>query len=361
MLKTGGELEKGVHKMARRGASPGKQPVEPDEIRTEVPSSTSGGGGGGPGGGSRPSEPVGNKTWIGWIFGLVALAIIGFALWHSLGRPWFGGQSTAGSSSNAAATEPTSTPTAVPSASRPLVTSGVGSPFPTLFQEQSTGKGAAFAYDIGVNAGQHGIVFGQYIQWEGKTSGDIQTRCGLVVLEPGFYRALYIVDGRYEIRDLPMGNEGFWKQKLAVDRAVEQREHYGCSDKKFEEIPVWKSSNPSPPAAVTQSTTSSVTAVPTATPKTQSIQPTATPVPPAPTATTAPAAERRLSGERQAIQFNTGESVYGWEIELGDGRKCTGSECYLPSAPMTGKVTSGVVNPWNSEISAKAKANPWSP
>lgn len=283
------------------------------------------------------------KTVIWWRQGrnVVAILLIVFgicllwAIWPKGGTP-------------TATAVAAAVPTVETTVTTPLVTSGVGSPFPVLFQEQSTGKGAAFAYDIGVNPGQHGIVFGQFIQWETQKSGDIQNGCGLVVLESGFYRALYIVDGRYEIRDLPMGNEDFWKQKLAVDRAAEQADHYGCPDKRFEEIPVWKSPSPSPPTVVqsTQSQPATSTA------------PTTTPVQPAP-ATSAPTAERRPTGENLSLSFVEGESVYGWKIVLDDGRTCDGGKCYLPVAPRSGVVTSGVINPWYAEI--PAKTNPWNP
>lgn len=230
-------------------------------------------------------------------------------------------------------------PTAQPA--QPMVTSGNTSPFPTLFNEQSTGKGTAFAYDIGVNSGQHGIVFGQFIQWGGQKSGDITKGCGLVVLEPGFYRALYIVDGRYEIRDLPMGNEDFWRQKLAEDRAKEQVENYGCADRKASDIPVWKSQNLSPPASVSQAP-----------------PPTKSSAPPAPAATPAVGTKDRLAtGVGRSMPFRSGDAVIGFKIVLDNGKSCEGG-CYLPSAPSSGTVTDGVINPWPTEVSNTKTWNP---
>jgi len=61
---------------------------------------------------------------------------------------------------------------------------------------------------------------------------------------------------------------------------------------------------------------------------------------------------RRPSGANQTIRFSQGEKVYGWKIVLDSGAICDGGECYLPSAPAGGEVTSGVVNPWEEEIPA---------
>ncbi len=62
---------------------------------------------------------------------------------------------------------------------------------------------------------------------------------------------------------------------------------------------------------------------------------------------------RRESGQNNSIAFNPGEMVYGWQIVLVDGRRCDGGECFLTSAPVAGIVTSGVVNPWATEIVGK--------
>ena len=81
----------------------------------------------------------------------------------------------------------------------------------------------------------------------------------------------------------------------------------------------------------------------------------------APPANAPAAGERVPSGQNKTAAFVTGDEVYGWEIVLTDGRKCTGGECYLPSAPVGGTVLSGVVNPWDDEVPASTLAKPWVP
>jgi hypothetical protein len=62
---------------------------------------------------------------------------------------------------------------------------------------------------------------------------------------------------------------------------------------------------------------------------------------------------RRETGQGNTLAFNPGEMVYGWWIVLVDGRTCDGGNCFLTSAPVAGTVTSGVVNPWTTEIVGK--------
>jgi len=59
---------------------------------------------------------------------------------------------------------------------------------------------------------------------------------------------------------------------------------------------------------------------------------------------------RRESGQNNTIAFAHGETAYGWRITFSDGRMCDGGQCFVTSAPLSGTVTSGVVNPWSSEI-----------
>lgn len=80
----------------------------------------------------------------------------------------------------------------------------------------------------------------------------------------------------------------------------------------------------------------------------QSAEP-AAPTPTAP-ALGANGLPRRESGQNNTIAFNPGEMVYGWRITFSDGRMCDGGQCFVTSAPLAGTVTSGVVNPWSSEI-----------
>lgn len=84
----------------------------------------------------------------------------------------------------------------------------------------------------------------------------------------------------------------------------------------------------------------------------------------APKVTPAPAVqasvkERRPTGEGKTLQFNVGESVFGWEIVLSNGKKCSGGGCYLTLAPVGGTVLSGVVNPWKEELPVGIKV--WIP
>lgn len=81
--------------------------------------------------------------------------------------------------------------------------------------------------------------------------------------------------------------------------------------------------------------------------------------PPTTAPTAVPAAkERRPTGENQTLQFRPGDAVIGWEITLDNGKKCTGGNCYLPSAITNGSVKSGVINPWETEV---VGAKPWNP
>lgn len=90
-------------------------------------------------------------------------------------------------------------------------------------------------------------------------------------------------------------------------------------------------------------------------------EPTATPTPVAePTATPTPVVkcERRATEQNQTLRFAKGEAVYGWRIQLDNGRLCDDGECYLPSAPVGGEVTSGVICPWAAEVES---VTPWVP
>ena len=113
---------------------------------------------------------------------------------------------------------------------------------------------------------------------------------------------------------------------------------------------------PIPPTA-TPTATATATTIATATVE-ATVAPTATATATvAPTATTTP--ERRESGPGQTIIFSKGESVVGFTIELlPSHQKCDGGGCYLPVAPEGGIVTSGVVNPWSTEVEGLA---PWVP
>ena len=100
--------------------------------------------------------------------------------------------------------------------------------------------------DVGVNPGQIGSVFGWHIAWP---KGELDAGgegCDLVILTPGWYENLLILDGRYEVYDVPSDYSG-WVEVLGQQRAEEQAAHYSCPSKSFEDIPQWESSFPSPP------------------------------------------------------------------------------------------------------------------
>lgn len=243
----------------------------------------------------------------------------------------------------------------------------MGGGVPQLFDAQSTGKGVIAAFDLGVNPGQLGIVFGYGLQYQDNVSGQWTISddgtisgggCALTVLQQGWYPNFVILDGRYEIYDLPGIQQNDWQRKLVAERVAEQAAHYSCTRKTLADVLIWNEDG------TTKSFTTSVTTAATAAPVATVAAQAATAAPTveaatAPAATAAPAAERRLSGENQTIDFAQGESVYGWKIQLDNGYTCDLGECYLITAPAAGKVTSGVVNPSEDEISSIAKGNPW--
>ena len=101
--------------------------------------------------------------------------------------------------------------------------------------------------DVGVNPGQIGSVFGWHIAWP---KGELDAGgegCDLVILTPGWYENLLILDGRYEVYDVPSADYSGWVEVLGQQRAEEQAAHYSCPSKSFEDIPQWESSFPSPP------------------------------------------------------------------------------------------------------------------
>lgn len=88
------------------------------------------------------------------------------------------------------------------------------------------------SFDIGVNSGQVGIVFGYHLAWPqgGLDAGG--EGCDLVVLEPGWYENFEVTDGRYEVYDVPSSDYIGWVKVLVADatqgRVAEQAAHYGC-------------------------------------------------------------------------------------------------------------------------------------
>lgn len=67
---------------------------------------------------------------------------------------------------------------------------------------------------------------------------------------------------------------------------------------------------------------------------------------------------RRPTGQEQSLRFKAGEAVVGWRISLDSGPLCDEGNCYLTTAPGPGSVTSGVVNPWPTEVEG---ITPWNP
>lgn len=108
---------------------------------------------------------------------------------------------------------------------------------PELFDAdtQPVGDGEGY-FDIGINPGQLGIVFGWDLSWgENLIEGE---GCEIVVLSNGWYEDFRIVDGRYEIYTVPSTDVDGWTQVLINQRIAEQAEHYGCSADVIP--PVWE-------------------------------------------------------------------------------------------------------------------------
>lgn len=127
--------------------------------------------------------------------------------------------------------------------------------------------------------------------------------------------------------------------------------------------PEWVPVQPTttPTATATATATVSPTDTPVATPTVEdTVEPTATATATeTATPTKTPTPERRVTGDGGSLVFQAGEEVFGWKIMLlPSGRTCDGGNCWLPSAPEGGVVTSGVVNPWSSET---VGITPWVP
>ena len=132
--------------------------------------------------------------------------------------------------------KPTSTPMPTPIPTNKAETAENNLINPELFDagDQPAGDGVG-KFDIGVNPGQIGIVFGVDLNWDGNSISG--TGCEMVLLEEGWYENFSIVDGRYEIYDLPSSDPEGWIEVLATERVGEQHNHYGCPAEK--QIPIW--------------------------------------------------------------------------------------------------------------------------
>lgn len=104
------------------------------------------------------------------------------------------------------------------------------------------------SFDVGVKDDQIGIAFGWHILWPKGNVDAGGDSCDLVILTPGWYENLQILDGRYEIYTVPTSDYAGWVKVLATQRSEEQAANYGCQVWNYDEIPVWESSIPSPPS-----------------------------------------------------------------------------------------------------------------
>ncbi len=108
---------------------------------------------------------------------------------------------------------------------------------PELFDKQSTGKEYRATYDLGINDGQLGVVFGTRV--ENLRTGQVVTGCALVALTEGWNDRIRITDGRYEIYTLPAPSRKVqqeWVETLIAQRRAEQAANYGCDPNK--EVPI---------------------------------------------------------------------------------------------------------------------------
>lgn len=140
---------------------------------------------------------------------------------------------------------PTPTPAATVSVSETnFITNTLQSP--ELFDKQSTGKEYRATYDLGINDGKLGIVFGTKV--ENLRTGEVVTGCALVALTEGWNDRIRITDGRYEIYTLPAPSRKVqqeWVEQLIAERRAEQAANYKCDPNK--EVPRWKAERRSPP------------------------------------------------------------------------------------------------------------------
>jgi len=180
------------------------------------------------------------------------------------------------------------------------------------------------SFDIGVNEGQIGLVFGVHVRWPAGKLDAGGGGCDLVVLNPGWFVDLQVKDGRYEVYTLPERDHDGWITSLATLRMQEQAEHYGCPAS-MGHVFVWSAD---PHEELWRN-------------------------------------RRRASGVDFLIPFYAGDKVYGFSIYRGDvtyiegvGHEgdlvCDGGGCYLPSAAWDGWCGGCIVNTWWDEIPADA-------
>ena len=214
--------------------------------------------------------------------------------------------------------------------------------------EDSAEGGCSF--DVGVHGDQIGLGFGVTVDWPEGGIPDQNGRCDLVILTPGWYENLHLMDGRFEVYTIGSDRTG-WIENLATQRADEQTGDYKCPQKSYSDIPVWTSDTNSPPdnvnwqASDAQPNTSSDVQPQGNTDQTQGQN----------TGSTCNDDPATVNGcaRRGEGTFNAGEAVYGYEITLASGDSRT--DCFMQSAPTAGTVNDGVINPWKDEV-ANARA-----
>lgn len=196
------------------------------------------------GGMTMSRKQIGCVTAIA-LFAVIATLGVGYLIWgvyisitpvRSASKP--APEAAAEASADKADVEDAKEPVAVEeSLSAPTLHHGDDQP-----PEQGWGS-----HDIGVHNDQIGLVFGVHIKWPkgGLDAGG--GGCNLVILTPGWYEDLAILDGRFEVYDVPMSDYDGWVSVLGQERADEQAANYGCPAKEFGDIPQWESSTPSPP------------------------------------------------------------------------------------------------------------------
>lgn len=206
------------------------------------------------------------------------------------------------------------------------------------------------SFDPGVHDDQVGIAFGVDISWSKGNMNGLPGRCDLIILLPGWYENLKIVDGRFEIYNISNADRAGWIRVLALQRANEQKAKYGCPQKTIEDIPQWTSN------IEALKGTDGVTAAPsapTATPSTSTDQGSAAASVAAPDSCsqeTVDCKERRSTVDAGGdVSFEKGDAVAGVIITI-DGKQANSNCTYFKSAPGAGSVKDGVVHPWKAEV-----------
>ncbi len=199
---------------------------------------------------------------------------------------------------------------------------------PTLFDADSCAPEMGWcSFDIGTKEGQITLVFGVDLKWGTGLRAQPSNRCEVVVLtEETWFENFGLRDARYEVYQTAEGSwYAGWLQTLVSQRLAEQAGNYTCPND-VGHVKVWD--------ADTEEFISLEDS---------------TLWPNDDATTTIVEGEWTPTGEDGTLSFEAGWSVIGWEIAIGD---TTYSDCYFASAPAAGTVTSGVIWPYEDEISA---------